>query len=862
MIFARRRLLARLGAVEPRLVRLCAPAGYGKTDFAGLWARRFERHAVCDCAAVTGTVDFAGRLMSALARESHAGGEAIGQVRLFLHATEADEGAWNRALLDCWKLRQERALLILENADGIASHPGVLALLGDLLAARPAERTLLVSSRRPLPLDVARYLAPHQVLTLSRHELTLDNDEAASVFAGTDLGEPTVERILELAAGWPIAVVLLARIAHYEADLDRLLDRLTAIAPDMHEYLLNEVLSALTPEMTATMLAAAAIPHATLEDLSVATEIAHAAPIIEGLLRLPGFISYEYGTYRMHPLLHSALRARHGEDFPEYVVRAAKGNERLGDFLRAAELYNVAGDRVAAGAALDRLSPALLGQPSSRLIDALAQIPISVIASRPNLWMAILPHRRQSVESERLYDESIALLREVTPGASPALHRRLSVRRAMLACERDRFGEARATLDALVSIGSDETPEERRLALMTAAVVAAKQGRFFDADACVEEANAVHDARHLRFEEERTQIAMEKAFALGDWENLLRIGEERLTVALRAGPNERIVEAARAVTRAAWYVNEDDRMAAAQQIVKDCGLAAAAAIEPPAFADIQTAMTMTDAERVSALLDRAIERIDVGESDGLRIVVRVFAALLMPSQRRRLLEARALARPIESPPLQTSIELLIDAPDTRDYGIFKSLAARIAHSPLRARQDRVFVDVIAGQVLRGSQILHVSDRGLELLAALAICEPGTSSEALAGALSPTLDRKAGVNALKMCVSRTRAQLGDRESIQNTRNGYVLGEHVDSDVHEVARLLQATRGAGTLGESLRQRISRLLSRWGDSPPAHAGEWAWFAPHALRFLELRRELADALARDAARREPTGLREAVST
>ena len=207
MILARRRLLARIGAAEPRLVRLCAPPGFGKTEFAGVWARRFDRHAVCDCAGVAGTVDFAGRIMSALAGESPRGGDPIARTQLFLHATEATEAAWIRALLDCWKLRQERALLILINADAIASQAGMLALLGDLLAARPAERVLLLSSRRPLPLDVARYLAPHEILTLTRDELQLDGDEAASVFEGTDLAQPTIDRILQLAAGWPIAVL-------------------------------------------------------------------------------------------------------------------------------------------------------------------------------------------------------------------------------------------------------------------------------------------------------------------------------------------------------------------------------------------------------------------------------------------------------------------------------------------------------------------------------------------------------------------------------------------------------------------------------------------------------------------------------
>jgi len=853
VILARRGLLARLGAAEPRLVRVCAPAGYGKTDFAGVLARRFDRHAICDCAGLKGTIDFAGRLMSALAGESYGNGDAIARTRLLLHATETGEAAWIREFLDCWKLRQERALLILLNADAIAHQPRVLALLGDMLAARPAERVLLVSSREPLPIDAGRYFAPHQILTLRDSDLRLDADEAASVFEGSDLSQPTVDRVLALAGGWPVALLLLARIAHYEPDIDQLLDRLASIETDLHEHLVHEVLSALTPEMTATMLAIAAIPDATLEDISVATEVAHAAPIVEGLLRLPGFISYQSGAYHMHPLPHSALRARHESDLNTFVLRAAGGNERVGDFLRAAELYNVAGDTQAAAAALDRLPAAALQQPSPRLADALANIPIETIAAHPNLWIGVLPYRRQTIDAERLHAGSVALQKVVDPNALPALYRRLGVRRAILACELNRLTEARETLHDLEKVSAEsDTPEERRLSSIAAAVVAAKQGRFFEADAFVEQADAVHHARHLRFEEERAEIAMEKAAAYGDWDDLLKIGEDRLNAALRAGRTERIVEAARAVGRAAWYRGDDDRVAAAAQIVKDCGYSEAGSVEGAAIADLQSALVATDLERAAAMLDRAIERVDACENHFLRIVVRVCAALLAPAQRRRLIEARGIAQQIESPPLQTSLELLIDSPETRDYGIFERLGARVATSPLKVRHDRLFVDVMRGTVRRGSERLHVSDRGLELLAALALFDGGTVNEDLAAALWPALDARAAVNALKMCVSRTRAQLGDREAIQSARNGYAIGEHVESDVRELKRLLHSVRGAGTIGESLRLQITQALGAWGARPPARAGDWPWFAPYGEHLADVRRELANALAKDTARRE----------
>jgi ATP/maltotriose-dependent transcriptional regulator MalT len=842
MILARRRLLARVGSSEPRLVRLCAPPGYGKTDVAALWARRFDRHAICDCRAVTGTADFAGRLMSALADETRGSGETIARTRLLLHVTQAGDAAWSRALIEAWKLRQERALLILEGADALASHPAALALLGDLLAARPEDRVVLTVSRTPLPLDVARYLAPHQMLSFSSDELKLDDGEAAGVFAGTEVAPSVVDRMLQLAAGWPIALLLLSRIAHYEPEIEALLERLGDAGINLPEYLVNEILSALTPEMTDTLLAAAAIPQATLEDISVATGLSHAAPAIEGLLRLPGFISYESGTYHIHPVLESALRARHGVDFSGLVLRAARGNESVGDFLRAAELFIVAGQFEEAAAAIDRLPLNALAQPTPRVIAALAKIPLANIAARANLWIATLQYRRGVVDVGRLYREAVALCAG-DPAVTPTLYRRLGVRRAMLALELDRLGEARATLDEAAAGSPPDAPEEQRLFLMTAAVVAARQGRFFDADACVEEADAVHAARHLRFDDERAQIAAEKALAHGDWDDLLRIAEERLAATQSTGPTERIGEAARIVARAAWYCDDDDRVAAALQIVSDCAVDTISPDE--SLADWRSALTTDDSERASEAFARAIEAADAGENDFLRIVIRVCAASLLPGQRRRLLEARAISQRIESPSLQTSLELLIDSNEQRDYGIFRYLGARLRRSPLKTQQERLFVDVLQGEVRRGSEVLHVSDRGLELLAALALSATGTTNEELAGALWPALDRRDALNALKMCVSRTRAQVGDRESIQNGRNGYELGAHIESDVREYERLLQDARGAGALGEAMRFQVRRFLNANGDHRPAHTLQWAWFAPHGRRLDELRGKLSRALA-----------------
>ena len=834
MTLQRTRLLARLFASEPRLLRLWAPPGYGKSSLARLFARRFDRHAICDCSGAGGVVEVADRAMAALADESPDGGDAVAGIRLRLHASEADDATWSRALLDLWKHRREHALFVFEHAEVAVDDAAILALLGDLLAARPPERVVLMSSRFPLPLRFAHFLAPHQTLTLTDNELRLDASEAGALFNEARLTAETVHRVVQLADGCPMVLLLLALFAQYDANIDDLLDRLSIVAaPHRYEQLVNDLLDALTPDMTATLLAIAAIPNASFEDISAATDIRHATPIIDRLLRLPGFLSAEHGRYRTHALLGSALRARYETELANARKRAAGEYERSGDSLRAAELYSACGDEMAAAAALDALPAAVLAQPSSRVVDALAKVTMSTVCRYPNLWIANLPHRREHVPVLQLYDEGQRLLSSV-PAASSS-RPRLCVRIAILAQELGRLAEAGALIaeSATPSAGED-TPEERRLILMTAALIAARHGHFADADRLVDESDAVHGARHLRFDAERVRIAMEKTRFRGDWDGALKLSDEALHAAQRSGATSRIIDAAGSVAQAAWFCNDDARESAANQLLEDCGDPNVYVLPP-----WRSALHATDADEARALLDETIAGLDRVEHVFPRIVARVCSALLLPTERRRLLEAQILAEHVESPPLQASLELLIDSPEPSDYGIFRQLAERVARSPLKTRQDALYVDVVRGRVRRGNDVVHVSDRGLELLAALALLPPGTSKEALAAAIWPALDGDGALNTLKMCVSRTRAQVADKDAIASTKRGYALGERVAVDIHTLERLLAGLREADVVNDALRGHVESAIRALAPRDRQHAAGWAWFAPHAAHLDELRNE-----------------------
>jgi len=878
------RLLTRLAASESRLIRLAAPPGYGKSRLARLFARRFERFALCDLQGASGVVGFAHRALQALAVEGQDRGESPALTRLRLHLGDADPANWRRAFLDAWKARRDRALFILENADSVAADAEVRELLSDLLAGRPAQRVLLVSSREPLPLAAAHYLGPHEVVGITQEELRFEPGEAERMFEGMELRGAVVERVVRLAAGRPFVLSLLARFAYYVANFEEVLAGLGDVAPErLFDWLTGEVLSALTPDMMSVMLATAAIPRASVDDVAAATGIRHARSVLERLLRLPGFLSLEAGEYHMHPLLREALRGRHALDLDGFVLRAARENERLGEYLRAAELYAVYRDEPRAAAALERLPSAELEQPSLRLIDGLAGVSRATLCAHPKLWIATLPYRRDAVSAAALYDAGIVLLREM-PTPATAVARHLAVRLAMLAHDLERLAEARALVEASLQTATPaERPEVRRAALITAALVAVKGGRLADAERYVEECDAVAGARHLRFDTERTQIALAKAELLGDWKTLLATSEDALLAAHRSGVTSRIIAAARAVAAAAWLCNDDARAASAHRLLEDCaddgvrGFAAAVAAalgaseatesaavrhdswpeKPQAVspriecvARWHAALETPDASRASALFDAAIAGLDRVENDFLRITVRVSAGLLLRAQRHRLLEARAVAQHVESPPLQASLELLCDSHGAGGYGMFALVAARVARSPLNVRREVLALDVLRGRLRRGTEVLHVADRGLELLAALALLPAGTTKDALAGAIWPELDLEAALNTLKVCVSRTRAQVGERDVILSTKRGYVLSERVLVDVDDYERLARGLRDAERAGESQRRRLAEAaeaLVAFDTNRRALQAAWAWFAPFASRIEGVRHALTNATAEE---------------
>ena len=213
----RPRLAERLDeGLEPGLVLVCAPAGYGKTVAAGragpgtcqqpvAWLSldagdndpaRFWRHAVAALDAVC-------------ARDRRAGGPAARAAGPAV-IRGAGDGADQRAGRP---VRPGRTVpLVLDDYHLIGSQP-VHASLGFLLDHRPPGLHLVLASRADPPLALARLRARGQLAELRDAELRFTADEAAALLretAGADLPDAAVAALAARTEGWAAGLQLAA----------------------------------------------------------------------------------------------------------------------------------------------------------------------------------------------------------------------------------------------------------------------------------------------------------------------------------------------------------------------------------------------------------------------------------------------------------------------------------------------------------------------------------------------------------------------------------------------------------------------------------------------------------------------------
>ncbi len=231
------------------LAILVGPAGYAKSTAAAEWcrAKRDEGLRVAWLSLDESDSEPAQFVSYLIASLSNAG------MRLQGLETGAEEGflagslstAIN-SLVEALLQSDVSAVLVLDDYHRVQS-PRVDELLKKLIDARTGRLTILITTRNPMPFEIAGLLAAGRAEEIGTAELKFTKNELASLFPQiTD--QQVIDLLFDRTEGWPVAVQL-ARLAATRSPNEEELRDFHGDSGHLASYLAEQVVSRVDPEL-------------------------------------------------------------------------------------------------------------------------------------------------------------------------------------------------------------------------------------------------------------------------------------------------------------------------------------------------------------------------------------------------------------------------------------------------------------------------------------------------------------------------------------------------------------------------------------------------------------------------------------
>ncbi|MBV9408903.1 MAG: hypothetical protein JO164_08755 [Candidatus Eremiobacteraeota bacterium] len=865
-------LVERVRAARPAIVALMAPAGFGKSTFVRQLLDGVPAVAICDCRGAASEIELARRVVAALADEDPERSGSLSQSETILgdeHASAADRIG---VVVAAWRVRTRPARFVFENAEDAIADPGARDLLAKLLASRPEPRTIVVCSRESLRMHLSRFAPPHQILSLRATDLAFTADEIGAIFAETGASAAAIERVATISAGWPIAVLLLARFAH-EGRLDPLLDALDDVAyEELHEYLADQVLGDAPAAVIDGLLTCAAIPHATERDVRLALGDGDAFATFLAFTKTSPFVTRAGdGAFSVHPLVGSTLLERHPTRIETLLAPAAAAYATAGEYQRAAEIQLARGDHTAAAEALEHIEVIEEDVPPLDYARVLASLDRAVVLRYPKLWSVTALARTFTVDSRLLHEEVELVWSRLPADAPPMTRIYLYVFRVLMLSYIGEYEPALALVeDFRAQIAAPQAPTTAMHAylLYLRSLMTARLGRTKEAERDLEAAwpfiNQMHimaggtlvtlgaDVARVRGDRSTERERLERAIEHGrktSFSNFIAFYEaEAAFGAWLAGDDADYAlhafaleaEVVREGVRGFAFFSAATRGHAREPQQHDhlkwvaCGnLVAAANTE-----DEATALRYADVAREAAAANR---------SPFTQVLAALAVAELSPSRRRALrAEAASLAQRIDAAELHAAV----DAIGRGEHGGFLEPFVR------RYRRDAegglpkggLIVELVTGRVVRDGEPVTLAEREHALLTAVAMRPEALSRDRLTDMLWPDLSESAARNAFHVCLHRLKSRLGDENAVVRTREGYRLGNDVRVDLWEIDRALGTLRTDQPPDARRVAALRELHDRLRASRPPKFEAWEWFEQTERHLRELRCEVAQTLAKHA--------------
>jgi DNA-binding SARP family transcriptional activator len=764
-----KRLVTKLAQSDARLLEFIAPAGFGK---------------------------------STLAR---AIGEAVGAYEIvtpsgedLIRSLEAHSG--------------QPFVAIVDRVDAIP--PEEYAAIASAIEWAPARTRVILCSRRRTELHANIVLAPNERLTLTADDLAFRPYEAHSVFEGLNLDDERLASIDALCEGWPVAILSFKRAvqdAGVEFDGKLTSRYLTPLVA----YLSDNIIETLGDKEWDALLLCCAMPGLQRAQLTKALD----APAAAFRLADMGLVRFD-NQHGMRPrvLLRELIDWFFAKERDRVLVEAAAAFQKADLPLHAAAALLNAGDFPAAEDALRAFDtdPKLLTTlPYQVLSSALRErIRNGAASGFPRVWIALFPERRYEAPPAVLYREAVNLETAVTPGTP--LHAALHAFSAIVATETGFLKDAEERLDGAAA-------DENSAAFVTCsrAMIAAYRGDM--------SASAIWTSVRAQFWgcyawlTLMMRLDLKVALAGGERPNGMNVMERMVAAAEKSGSALLVAHVVAASSVTAWICGDDELF---NESLRRLKAALRRTTSRPLYAFF---------EALAGRYDRVLDDYPVYSG-----YARMVAAASNPQNALPLLEsAMQIADRIGDLGLQTlaraAYNVATSKPKSAPSAGFEKFLARYAalRAPEIGAKSTIRIEIASGHVYRDDAEVSLSRKNLELCMLLAVEGKPLSRDAIFSRLWPEQAPDATYSTLKMCVHRTRQQLGVPDAIVAQRGCYALAGDVATD----ARML--------LDQAVKSDPAAVFDMLRRGRPSEFAAWDWFLPIEERLIATTIDLGLELA-----------------
>jgi len=268
------------------------------------------------------------------------------------------------------------AVLIFDDFHLVDEAPDVQFITREIVARAPERLTVVFASRRAPGIPIARLRATGEVAELTTDDLRFDADETDRLFReayGRNLEPDVLADVAARTEGWAASLQLVnaALRDRSPGEIRAFVRGLTGADHDLYDYLAEEVVGDLAPDLQAFLMRTSILQIVTPDLAEVASgmaasETTRLTAAAERVTLLSRRTRGHRRELRYHPLVREFLEARLTRDFGMEAVRTlhrtvAIHAERL-DWRIAAHHYWAAGDRQRALEIIDDAAQSIIGR--------------------------------------------------------------------------------------------------------------------------------------------------------------------------------------------------------------------------------------------------------------------------------------------------------------------------------------------------------------------------------------------------------------------------------------------------------------------------------------------------------------------